>query len=144
MNLSENFTLAELTASEIAARKGLENFPNGIELDNLTRLAEKLEEVRKVLGKPILINSAFRSVEVNKAVGGVASSQHCLGCAADIRVPNMTPDQVVKAIIKSNIQYDQLIREFDLWTHLSISNTPSMTPRNQTLIIDKAGTRPYV
>ena len=144
MNLSPNFTLAELTASEIAVRKGLDNSPTGVELDNLARLAEKLEEVRKVLGKPILINSAFRSKEVNASVGGVPSSQHCLGCAADIRVPNMTPDEVVKAIIASKIQYDQLIREFDLWTHLSISNTPNMTPRNQTLIIDKAGTRPYV
>lgn len=143
MQLSEHFSLAELTASEIAARKGLENYPTGVELDNLVRLAEKLEEVRKVLGKPIMINSAFRSIEVNAAVGGVKSSQHCLGCAADIRVPGMTPDEVVKAIIKSDIQYDQLIREFDSWTHISIPNTSDATPRNQTLIIDKIGTRPY-
>ena len=143
MQLSEHFSLRELTTSEIAERKGLENYPTGVELDNLVRLAEKLEEVRKVIGKPIMINSAFRSIEVNAAVGGVKSSQHCLGCAADIRVPNMTPDEVVKAIIKSKIQYDQLIREFDSWTHISIPNTPSATPRNQTLIIDKIGTRPY-
>ena len=143
MQLSEHFSLRELTTSEIAERKGLENYPTGIELDNLVRLAEKLEEVRKVLGKPIMINSAYRSPEVNAAVGGVKTSQHCLGCAADIRVPNMTPDEVVKAIIKSKIQYDQLIREFDSWTHISIPNTPDVTPRNQTLIIDKIGTRPY-
>ena len=143
MQLSEHFSLGELTASEIAARKGLENFPTGVELDNLARLAEKLEEVRKVLGKPIMINSAFRSIEVNAAVGGVKSSQHCLGCAADIRVPGMTPDEVVRAIMASKIQYDQLIREFDSWTHISIPNTPNATPRNQTLIIDKVGTRPY-
>jgi len=143
MQLSEHFSLSELTVSEIASRKGLENYPTGVELDNLVRLAEKLEEVRKVIGKPIMINSAFRSVEVNAAVGGVKSSQHCLGCAADIRVPGMTPDEVVKAIIKSKIQYDQLIREFDSWTHISIPNMPSDTPRNQTLIIDKIGTRPY-
>lgn len=143
MQLSEHFSLAELTTSEIAVRKGLDNLPTGIELDNLSRLAEKLEEVRKVIGKPIMINSAFRSIEVNAAVGGVKSSQHCLGCAADIRVPNMTPDEVVKAIIASKIQYDQLIREFDSWTHISIPNLPEQTPRNQTLIIDKAGTRPY-
>ena len=55
----------------------------------------------------------------------------------------MTPDEVVKAIIKSDIQYDQLIREFDSWTHISIPNTSDATPRNQTLIIDKIGTRPY-
>lgn len=143
MNLSEHFSLAELTVSEIAARKGLDNLPEGIALENLSRLAEKLEEVRKAIGKPIIVNSAFRSVEVNKAVGGVKSSQHCLGCAADIRVIGMKPDEVVKAIIASNIQYDQLIREFDSWTHISISNLPDMTPRNQTLIIDKVGTRPY-
>jgi hypothetical protein len=143
MNLSPNFTLGELTTSEIAARKGLDNFPTGVELDNLVRLAEKLEEVRKVIGKPIMINSAFRSIEVNEAVGGVKSSQHCLGCAADIKVPGMSPDEVVRAIINSKIQYDQLIREFDSWTHISIPNMPSDTPRNQTLIIDKAGTRPF-
>lgn len=143
MQLSEHFSLAELTVSEIAVRKGLDNLPEGVALENLSRLAEKLEEVRKVLGKPIMINSAYRSPEVNSAVGGVKTSQHCVGCAADIRVPGMTPDEVVKAIIKSDIQYDQLIREFDSWTHISIPNLPEQTPRNQTLIIDKAGTRPY-
>lgn len=143
MQLSEHFSLAELTVSEIAARKGLDNLPEGVALENLSRLAEKLEEVRKVLGKPIMINSAYRSPEVNSAVGGVKTSQHCVGCAADIRVPSMTPDEVVKAIVASRIQYDQLIREFDSWTHISIPNEPNATPRNQTLIIDKAGTRPY-
>lgn len=143
MQLSEHFSLKELTTSEIAERKGLDNMPNGVELDNLVRLANKLEEVRKAIGKPIMINSAFRSIEVNEAVGGVKTSQHCLGCAADIRVPNMSPDEVVRAIIKSDIQYDQLIREFDSWTHISIPNLPEQTPRNQTLIIDKAGTRPF-
>lgn len=143
MQLSEHFSLAELTTSEIAARKGLDNLPTEIALQNLSRLAEKLEEVRKVLGKPIMINSAYRSHEVNSAVGGVKTSQHCVGCAADIRVPSMTPDEVVNAIIASKIQYDQLIREFDSWTHISIPNTVDATPRNQTLIIDKAGTRPY-
>ncbi len=143
MQLSEHFSLAELTTSEIAVRKGLDNLPTEIALQNLGRLAEKLEEVRKVLGKPIMINSAYRSHEVNSAVGGVKTSQHCVGCAADIRVPGMTPDEVVKAIVASKIQYDQLIREFDSWTHISIPNEPDATPRNQTLIIDKAGTRPY-
>lgn len=144
MQLSEHFSLSELTSSEIAVRKGLDNLPTEIALQNLGRLAEKLEEVRKVLGKPIMINSAYRSPEVNSAVGGVKTSQHCVGCAADIRVPSMTPDEVVKAIVASRIQYDQLIREFDSWTHISIPNEPDATPRNQTLIIDKAGTRPYV
>ena len=143
MQLSEHFSLAELTTSEIAVRKGLDNLPDDIALQNLGRLAQKLEEVRKVLGKPIIINSAYRSPEVNSAVGGVKTSQHCFGCAADIKVPDMTPDAVVRAIIASKIQYDQLIREFDSWTHISIPNMPDQTPRNQTLIIDKAGTRPF-
>lgn len=143
MNLTENFTLGEFTVSEIATIKDLENKPSDEALSNLYRLAEKLEEVRKIIGKPIIINSAYRSPEVNQAVGGVASSQHCLGCAADIRVPDMTPDAVCRAIIASDIQYDQLIREFDSWTHISIPNMPDQTPRNQTLIIDKAGTRPF-
>ena len=143
MNLSEHFTLGELIASEIATRKGLDNAPTGVELDNLVRLAQKLEEVRKVLGKPVMVNSAFRSIEVNEAVGGVKTSQHCLGCAADIRIPNMTPDEVCRAIIASDIQFDQLIREFDSWTHISIPNNADTLPRGQKLIIDKSGTRQY-
>jgi hypothetical protein len=61
----------------------------------------------------------------------------------DFRVPQLTPDQVVKAIIASGLPYDQLIREFDRWTHLSIPNTPDAAPRRQVLIIDKTGTRLY-
>lgn len=145
MNLSPNFTLAELTVSETAARNGLDNTPGPIAYQNLVRLANFLEEVKKVLGgKPIMINSAYRGPEVNAHVGGSKNSQHMVGCAADIRVPGMTPDQVVKAIIASELQYDQLIREFESWTHISITNEESSTPRGQTLIIDRAGTRPFV
>ena len=143
MQLTEHFTLEELITSEIAARHGLDNNPSLEVVANLERLARFLEEVRKILGKPIMVNSAYRAPAVNEAVKGSKSSQHLLGCAADIRVPNMTPDEVVKAIIASNLQYDQLIREFDSWTHVSITNDASATPRNQTLIIDKQGTRPY-
>jgi hypothetical protein len=76
-------------------------------------------------------------------VGSRDNSQHRIGCAADFRVPGMTPDQVVKAIIASGIGYDQVIREFDRWTHISIPNSEDTSPRKQALIIDKAGTRPY-
>jgi putative chitinase len=111
---------------------------------NLTRLAAFLEQVKTVLGgKPVMVNSAFRSKAINDAVGSKDSSQHRIGCAADIRVPGMTPDQVVKTVIASGIEYDQIIREFDRWTHISVPNTKEMTPRRQALIIDKAGTRPY-
>ena len=144
MNLTPHFTLEELTASESADRNGWDNSPNDVELANLTRLADFLEQVKVVLGgKAIMVNSAFRSKMVNDAVGSKDSSQHRVGCAADIRVPSMTPDEVVKAIIASGIGYDQVIREFDRWTHISIPNTPTGIPRKQALIIDKSGTRPY-
>jgi zinc D-Ala-D-Ala carboxypeptidase len=144
MKLSENFSLEELTNSETAARNNWDNTPNATELANLVRLAAFLEEVKTVLGgKPVMINSAFRSKMVNDAVGSRDTSQHRIGCAADIRVPSMTPDEVVKAVIESGIGYDQVIREFDRWTHISIPNTAGNTPRRQALIIDKAGTRPF-
>ena len=144
MKLSENFSLEELTNSETAARNGWDNTPNATELANLVRLAAFLEEVKTVLGgKPVMVNSAFRSKIVNDAVGSKDTSQHRIGCAADIRVPSMTPDEVVKAVIASGIGYDQIIREFDRWTHISVPNTAGDTPRRQSLIIDRSGTRPY-
>ena len=150
MQLSPNFTLEELTVSEVAARNGFDNTPNEAEIENLKRLAQLLEQVRKVVGRPVLVNSAYRSKQVNDAVGSRDTSQHRLGCAADIRVSGMTPDQVCRAIIESDIQFDQLIREFwdkekgGGWTHISIPNSPTQTPRNQTLIIDRLGTRPFL
>ena len=90
-----------------------------------------------------MVNSAFRCKQVNDAVGSKDTSQHRIGCAADIRVPGMTPDEVVKAVIASGIGYDQVIREFDRWTHVSIPNVDDAEPRQMALIIDKAGTREY-
>jgi zinc D-Ala-D-Ala carboxypeptidase len=114
-------------------------------LANLTRLAQFLELVKaKLDGKPIMVNSAFRSKQVNDSVGSKDTSQHRLGCAADIRVPGMTPDQVVRAIMSHGLYFDQIIREFDAWTHISIPNTAAQLPRRQALIIDKLGTRPFV
>lgn len=143
MNLSENFTLQELTHSDVAVRYDWENNPDANEINNLTRLADLLEQVRTLIGKPVMINSAYRCKQVNDAVGSKDSSQHRIGCAADIRVPNMTPDEVVKAVMASDIGYDQIIREFDRWTHISVPNTAGDNPRRQSLIIDKSGTRPY-
>ena len=144
MQLSEHFSLAELTASETADRLNIDNTPDTSEMANLVRLATFLEEVKTVLGgKPVMINSAFRCKEVNDAVGSKDTSQHRIGCAADIRVPSMTPDEVVKAVIASGIGYDQIIREFDRWTHISIPSEAGTNPRKQALIIDKTGTRQY-
>ena len=137
MNLTEHFTLAELTHTD---HRNLENVPNDKELENLKRLAVFLEEVKTVLkGKPIMVNSAFRSKAVNDAVGSKDTSQHRVGCAADFRVPGVTPDEVVRTIVATDLKFDQIIREFDAWTHISISDTP----RRQALIIDRAGTRPF-
>jgi hypothetical protein len=141
MNLSPNFTFEELTHTD---HREHDNTPNDAELANLVRLAEFLEQVKVVLGgKPIIVNSAFRSKAVNDAVGSKDGSQHRHGCAADIRVPGMTPDQVVKAIIEAELPYDQVIREFDRWTHVSIPNTEEADPRSMALIIDKSGTRAF-
>jgi hypothetical protein len=141
MNLSPSFTLDELTHTD---HREFDNTPNDEEMANLVRLAEFLEQVKEVIGgKPIIVNSAFRCAEVNKAVGSSDKSQHRRGCAADIRVPGMTPDEVVSAIMASGLPYDQVIREFDRWTHVSIPNEEGHDPRNMALIIDKAGTRAY-
>jgi hypothetical protein len=141
MNLSPSFTLEELTHTD---HREFDNTPNEEEMANLVRLAAFLEQVKEVLGgKPIMVNSAFRCAEVNKAVGSSDKSQHRRGCAADIRVPGMTPDEVVSAIIASGLPYDQVIREFDRWTHVSIPNTEEADPRAMALIIDKQGTRAY-
>ena len=141
MKLTEHFTLEELTTTD---HREFDNTPNETERENLVRLAGLLELVKVELGgKPVMVNSAFRSKQVNDAVGSKDSSQHRVGCAADIRVPGITPDEVVKAIIAAKLPFDQLIREFDRWTHISIPNEESAKPRGQVLIIDKKGTRLY-
>jgi hypothetical protein len=137
--MTPHFTLAELTHTD---HREFDNTPNATEIANLQRLAEFLEIVKATLGgKPIMVNSAFRSKQVNDAVGSKDTSQHRLGCAADIRVPGMTPDEVVKALIA--LPYDQIIREFDAWVHISVPSVAGTAPRKNKLIIDKAGTRPY-
>lgn len=144
MQLSEHFSYEELTRSEIAERNGWLNVPNNAEKENLIRLANLLEQVKTAVGgKPVMINSAFRSPAVNYAVGSKDSSQHRLGCAADIRVPGMTPRQVVNACIAANVPFDQIILEYDSWTHISVSNNSETPPRNSKLIIDRKGTRQY-
>jgi len=141
MNLSPNFTLQELTVTD---HREFDNEPNESETENLKRLASFLEQVKELLGgKPVIVNSAFRSKQVNDAVGSKDTSQHRSGCAADLRVLGISPDGVVKAVIASDLAFDQVIREFDRWTHISVPSNPDDKPRRQALIIDKEGTRPY-
>ena len=140
-SLTPHFTLAELTHTD---HRSLDNTPNDQEKANLQRLAEFLEQVKSALGdKPVMVNSAFRSKQVNDAVGSKDTSQHRIGCAADIRVPGMTPDAVVRAVIAAQLPFDQIIREFDAWTHISIPNSTALRHRRQALIIDRNGTRPF-
>jgi len=142
--LTANFSLEELTRSEAADRNGWDNTPNAQEIENLKRLAALLQQVKTAVGgKPVMINSGFRSKQVNDSVGSKDSSQHRLGCAADIRVPGMKPREVVEACIAAGVPFDQIILEFDSWTHVSVPNTPEFKPRNSRLIIDKQGTRPF-
>ena len=134
--MTPHFTLAELTHTD---HRQFDNTPNAAELANLKRLAEFLETVKTTLGgKPVMISSAYRSKPVNDAVGSKDTSSHRLGLAADFRVPGVAPDAVVKALL--HLPYDQIIREYDAWTHISIADKP----RRQALIIDKLGTRPFV
>jgi uncharacterized protein YcbK (DUF882 family) len=98
MQLTANFSLEELTRSEAADRNGWDNIPNEQEIANLKRLAELLQQVKTAVGgKPVMINSGFRSKRVNDSVGSKDTSQHRLGCAADIRVPGIKPREVIEA-----------------------------------------------
>ena len=140
-NLSLHFTLAELTITD---HREFDNTPDEKSLENLKRLAIFLEEVKAIFGgKPILVSSGYRSAPVNAAVGSKEKSQHRVGCAVDFRIPGMTPDEVVRRIVASDLKYDQCIREFDAWTHLSIPTIDWTQPRRNALIIDRLGTRAF-
>ena len=144
MKLSEHFTLEELIASDIAARHGIDNIPaSPLIISNLKSLAEGLEDVRKLLGKPITINSGYRSLMVNSLLGSKPSSQHTKGLAADFVCPSFgTPEEIIKKIVSSDIKYDQVILEFDRWIHISFCEE-GYKPRKQALIIDSKRTRNF-
>lgn len=127
--LSEHFSLAEMTVTST----GLNNTPDATQLAHLSIAAEGMEKVRAVLGKPIKVNSAFRSSVVNRAVGGVSSSHHCQGWAVDFVCPAFgNPLEVAQAIAEEAIKFDQLIYE-GTWVHISFA--PSM--RQQCLTMKK-------
>ena len=122
MNLTEHFTLAELTVSQEAARAGLPNRPNAEQVERLRDLcAAVLEPLRLRVRRPVVVSSGFRSVTVNRRIGGAAKSQHTRGEAADIIVPGMTPAEVVDLIRAMRLPFDQVIEEFGRWVHVSHS-----------------------
>jgi len=143
MSLTPNFSLKELTQSEYAERHGLNNTPDAKTIENLKRVAELLEQVRVVCGVPIVVTSGYRSPTVNAGIGGSKTSQHCLGCAADIKGVRLGIDEMMKKIVASDIKYDQLIKEFNSWIHISVTNDPNGKPRMQKLVIDRSGTKAY-
>lgn len=121
MNLSHSFTLDELTASQTATRNGIDNTPNPQQIEALKKLCENiLEPLQQRL--TISISSGFRCVELNKAIGGAGSSQHCLGEASDISAKEMNVEQLYQYIKHSGLPYDQLLQEYDRWVHVSYSS----------------------
>lgn len=119
MNLTDHFTLEELTHSEAATRKAINNKPPSDVLPKLITLAQGLEKVRSLLGVPVIISSGYRSPAVNQAVGGSRTSAHCEGRAADFIAPKFgDPKEVAKAIRDSDIQFDQIIHEGG-WVHIA-------------------------
>lgn len=141
MNLSEHFTLDEFCTSQTAARLGILNDPPLDVVAHLKKTAAGMEKVRSLLnGNPIHINSGYRSLKVNAAVGSKSTSQHVTGQACDFICPTWgAPEKIMQAIIDSPIEYDQCILEFGQWVHISFSDNP----RKQALIIDHSGTRIY-
>jgi zinc D-Ala-D-Ala carboxypeptidase len=125
---SLHFTLEEMTFSEAAARLGLDNTPGPSVMANLKLVAVFMERIRTLLGdKPIVVHSGYRSAEANQAVGGVGTSAHCRGLACDFVCPDFgTPAEVALAIMKSSIEYDQLILEYG-WVHFGLAQEGSLS-----------------
>ncbi|HIG08450.1 MAG TPA: hypothetical protein EYQ51_01635 [Alphaproteobacteria bacterium] len=126
MKISDHITYAEAIHSNTAKRKGIDNTPSQTQVDAMKLLAEKIfEPLRKWVGGPIKVNSFFRSVTLNEAIGGVASSQHCKGQAIDIDdVYSYKTNAEMYKWIQENLDYDQMIWEFGTdtqpnWVHIS-------------------------
>lgn len=123
--LSRHVTLAGLTRSAIARRRGIDNTPPPELIGNLRMLAKGLDQVRRLLGHRLRITSGYRCAELNAAVGGAHGSQHTAGLAADFECPAFgTPLDIATAIHRSPIVFDQCILEFGRWVHISFSATP--------------------
>ena len=137
MNLSRNFSLQELTKSDTAIRKGIDNNPNADQIEKLKALCENiLQPVRDHFGR-VKVTSGYRSVELCLAIGSSEKSQHAKGEAADFEVPNVSNMELAKWIV-SNLDFDQLILEYYTggntgWVHCSIADDP----RGELLTFDR-------
>jgi len=122
MRLTDHFTLNEFTRSAVAALRGIDNTPNAEQLVNIQNMAHQMEYVRYLLGgKPILISSGFRSAELNKVIGGSATSSHSDGLAVDFTCPKFgSAKEVCMALKTSSFKFDQIIYEQGRthWCHL--------------------------
>ena len=145
MQLTDNFSLAELCKSQTALRKGIDNLPKDPDtVAKMQTLAEEvLQPVRDKFG-PTVINSGYRCKKLNTAIGGSKKSQHCFGEAADIEVPTLSNRDLAEWI-KNNLDFDQLILEFyngkdpsSGWVHVSYKDSESN--RKEVLTINKQGT----
>jgi hypothetical protein len=130
MKLAQNFWLHEFLISSEAAKLGIRNIPNKKEIENLKLVANTLQAIRLLIGnKPIRITSGFRNAKLNKAVGGVPSSHHRLGFAADFVVSDLAPSEICRIVKNSDLQFDQIIDEAGRYVHLSIH------PRNRRQVL---------
>lgn len=125
MNLTENYTLEEMTFSEYAVRNGITNIPDALIIGALRDTCIMLlEPLREEIGQPIIITSGYRSRQLNTAIGGSKTSQHCFGQAVDIKVYEMATEDLFQKVIELDLPYDQIIQEFDSWVHLSYRKNP--------------------
>lgn len=141
MNLSPHFTLEELTASQEAARRGIDNTPTPSVVERLRHTALGLEAVRIRLCAPIIVTSGFRCLALNRIIGSQDTSDHVAGDAADFICPGFgAPSTIVSALKDAGIEFDQLIEEFGRWVHMSFGHRR----RSEVLRIDRQGTRPWI
>jgi zinc D-Ala-D-Ala carboxypeptidase len=143
MNLTPNFSLAEMVASQEAARRGIDNTPDMATQTELQKTAELLEKVRARLERPILVSSGYRCPTLNRAVNGAPNSAHLWGGACDFTSPGYGhPLEVARelATYAEALDYDQLIYEFGAWVHIGRAK-PGERARRQVLTIDRTGTR---
>lgn len=125
MKLSAHFTLEELTFSQTASRAGIDNSPSADVMANLKGLASFLEVIRQKINSPVVVSSGYRSPKLNKRVGGSSTSAHMAGRAADITAPSFgTPRELAELIVALDLEFDQVILEFERWVHVAISEHP--------------------